>query len=155
CSVDMTVGASGNDLFLRLYEFSGASLGVTAGAVLEPAVGAAVAEAATNTTVLDASVTTTARDRLALQFVGLASNQAVGDFTGETGGDWVEAVAEFSSASGATATLQLQTSAIAGAGTIDGGTMTITSVAWGVLGIAILPNEIGLRSPQLDYDYSR
>src|SRR5262249_43331275 len=109
CSVDMTVGASGNDLFMRLYEFSGASVGTTAGTVLEPAVGAAVAEANTNTTVLDASVTTTARNRLALQLVGLASNQALGNFTGETGGDWTEAVAEFSSASGATATLQLQT----------------------------------------------
>ena len=134
CSVDLTVGASGNDLFARIYEISGASTGTTTGTVFE----ASAVEANTTTTIVDSSVTTLGADRLAVQFVALESNQALGDFTGETGGDWTEAFAEFASSTGVTATLQIQTANMTAAGTIDGGTISITSAGWGVSGFAII-----------------
>jgi len=139
-SVDLVVGASGEDMFSRMFEFSGASLGTTVATVLEN--GAGVGDDGngfTNTTVTDFQVVTNGNDRLALNFVGIDNNQATTAFTGETGGDWTEVVAEFASATGATATLQLQSAAMSTAGTIDGGTFTITSAGWNVMGTAIIP----------------
>lgn len=139
CSVTANVGASGEDLFARIYEFSGASLGTSVDTVFEGdnAPGWSVSSG-TGTTVSDAGITTLGPNRLALQCVALASNQAIGDFTGESGGDWTEA-AEYQSAAAVTGTLQLQTAPIASAGTINGGTVTVSSIAWGVLGTAIIP----------------
>lgn len=138
CSFQLTVGASGNDLFIVLYEISGVATGTTAASVFENAGGQFSGEANTNTTVVDCAVVTNAADRLALNFVWIVSNQAIAAFTGQSGGTWSEAVAEFTSASGATATMQLQKAAMASAGTIDGGTATITSAAWGCVGTAII-----------------
>ena len=53
-------------------------------------------------------MTTTAAGRLALQFVAVNDDLAVGPFTGMTGGIWVEAVAEFASATGTDGCIQLQ-----------------------------------------------
>jgi hypothetical protein len=90
-------------------------------------------------TVADIAVITNGTDRLACQFVAIGANQATASFTGETGGDWTEAEAEYATATGATATLQLQTASVAAAGTIDGGTQTISSADWGCIGTAIIP----------------
>jgi hypothetical protein len=140
CSADATVGASGEDIFLRMYEFSGAATGTTVATVLENDTGVWDGSSATGTTVGDAIVTTNGGDRLALNFVQISSNLATTDFTGETGGDWTEAVAEYQDATGATATLQLQTASMVSSGTIEGGSYTIgSSVLWTSVGTAIIP----------------
>ena len=41
-------------------------------------------------------VTTSGSNRLALNFIGISDNSTLGAFTGESGGDWIEAVAGFS-----------------------------------------------------------
>lgn len=142
CSGDFTVGASGEDLFARIYEFTDASVGTTVDTVFEngsQAGGGYFSTSATNTSIEDTAVTTNGPSRLALQFVATASNQTLGDFTGETGGDWSEAVDQFNSATGATATLQLQTAVMAAAGVINGGAIATASVAWGTYGLALRP----------------
>lgn len=145
CSVGAGVGAGSEDVYMRVYEFSGVFAGTdnTGIGTIENGGTTFAAGSGTSTSVLDTGVVTNGSDRLALQFVGLASNQAIGDFTGETGGDWTEA-AEFQGATGSTATLQLQTAAISAAGTIDGGAVTVTSIGWGVIGIALIPAPTAL-----------
>lgn len=140
CSADFAVGASGEDMFARMYEFQGASLGTTREDVFENDATHYNAVQGTGTSVEDCEVITNGAGRLALNFVALESNQAIGSFSGETGGNWTEAAAEFGSATGATATLQLQNASMATADTIDGGTVTVgVSTGWGSAGTAILP----------------
>lgn len=138
CSADFTVGASGEDIIARVYEFSGGSLGTTAAAVFENGAGVTDFDTGTGTSIGDAGVTTSGSDRLAINFLALESSQAIGSFTGETGGDWTEAVAEYS---GTTMTLQVQTAAKASAGTLDGGTYTVgASTTWLSISTALLPS---------------
>lgn len=139
CSADFTVGASGNDIAVRMYEFSDEIQGNTDDGVglFENESGAQVqTNFGTGTTVTDRSVQTLGSDRLAVSLLAVAANQALDDFTGETGGDWAEAVAEFASATG---TLQVQTAQMPSAGTIDGGSFTISSADWGVISFGIIP----------------
>lgn len=146
CSADFTVGGSGNDIFVRMYEFSGEVQGNTDDGIgLFDNEGAQVqSDAGTGTSLPDRAVTTAGPDRLCVSLVAVAANQALGSFTGETGGDWTEiADGEFASATGATGTIQVQTAALASAGTIDGGSMTITSGDWGVISFGIIASGQG------------
>src|SRR6187431_3331023 len=63
-SCDLVVGAAGDDIAARVYEYSGASLGTTLATVCEN-VNTETGFAA-STTVLDADVTTKGPDRLAM-----------------------------------------------------------------------------------------
>lgn len=141
CSVDLTVGGSGGDVFARVYEFSGAFAGSADDGIglfeNEGAVGQS--DGQTNTTLADRSITPTSSGDLAVSLISIAGDQTLGAFTGETGGDWTEAVDQFNSATGATGTLQIQTAQLTGTGVINGGTMTITSSPWGVLAFGIVP----------------
>ena len=141
CSRDITCGASGEDVAARFYEFSGVAYGNNQSDVVEnDALTGQNSEAGftTSTTVSDSDVTTNGPFRLALNFVHLRTNQALGSFTGETGGDWAEAIAEYR----ATAlTLQLQTANMASAGVIDGGTMTVSNTYWQTAGTALIPSD--------------
>lgn len=92
-----------------------------------------------STTISMPSVTTTAADRLVVALVGNNDNGALVSATGESGGDWTETVAEFTTASGGNGGLQLQTSAMAAAGTISGGSQTVSSVGWRVRAFALKP----------------
>lgn len=87
-------------------------------------------------TVTDAGVTTLGANRLACNFVATSGDTPIGDFTGETGGDWVEA-AEFDATG--VGQIQLQTATIASAGTINGGTLTSGGGQYLVFGLALLP----------------
>ncbi|MBA3757843.1 hypothetical protein H0X09_03190 [Candidatus Saccharibacteria bacterium] len=91
------------------------------------------------TPMTDAGVTTTAAKRLAVQFIHSGAAVSLGNFTGETGGDWTEAIAEVSTTVADDGTLQLQTADMASSGTINGGSQT-TSAPWGIHGFAILPS---------------
>lgn len=142
CSADFTVGASGEDIFCRMFEFSGAHTGTTVASVLEEGADTNDGSFGTGTTISTVNdMTTNGADRLGLQFVGVAGNVSIGDFTGESGGiDFVEAVAEYAEASGATCTLQLQTATITNPTTgINTGTTTIASEDWGVIYTSIIP----------------
>ena len=74
--------------------------------------------------------------RLAVAFV--SSNNGVtgmAAFTGESGGDWTEAVAEQTSGNGPG--IQLQTAPLAAGGTISGGTAAVDGVRAIVIGFAL------------------
>lgn len=145
-SGNLAVGASGEDIAGRLYEFSGVTLATTLATVLENAAGTNTEAAGTGTLISDADVTTNGVDRLALNLVALDSAQATVSFTGETGGDWTEPGSEYV---GTTITLQLQTAAIASAGTIDGGTYSVgSSTAWSSIGTALIPAAVTVDTPR-------
>lgn len=132
----------GNDCYARLYEFSGVHTGTTLSDVIENSTaGSTTNTAGTSATIADAGVTTLGADRLALNFVGGNDDNALDAFTGETGGDWTEAVAEYATATGTDAAIGLQIATIASAGTIDGGTDGWADAAdsWGVVGFALIP----------------
>jgi hypothetical protein len=95
-------------------------------------------------TVLDRGVTTSGTMELALNFVfvGEDTNTYV-SFTGETGGDWTEVVAQFSNGAGNDGTLQLQCATMATAGTVDGGSFAMGAAdPTGVLGLALIPATV-------------
>lgn len=119
----------------RVYRFTGAPSGTIGNIVL----GFGFATAAT-AAVTDTSVTTTGTNSLACQLVAVADDNAMGAFTGMSGGTWAEATAEFTSSTGTPDTcMQLQTATVASAGTIDGGSFTMSFAdPWGVVGFYIL-----------------
>jgi hypothetical protein len=137
CSADLSIGASGDDGVGRIYEFSSVSAGTTLASVVENGTGTNVELGfSASTTINDSDVTTNGIDRVALNFVNVRSAAAIGAFTGETGGDWTEQVAEYS---GTTLMISLQSSPMPAAGVIDGGTITITSAYWVTIGTALRP----------------
>jgi hypothetical protein len=88
------------------------------------------------------SVTTTGFGRLAVSFVFVNNDNDVGSFTGETGGNWTEAVTEFiENPSGSNdGCIQLQTATMASFGTISGGSYTMDDAdPWGVRAFALIP----------------
>lgn len=138
-SINVTVGGSGEDVYARLYEFSGVHTGPSFTDVAESGSEAG----GTAAQIDDNSVTSTGISRLGIQLVAVNDDNVLGSFTGETGGDWAEA-AEYNSATGTQATLQLQTAEMSAAGTINGGTFTMAaSDAWGVIAFALIPAPTG------------
>lgn len=123
-SLTVTFSGTTNYRMARMYAFSGAS-GSVEGGNLRSDNGA---------TILQPNLVTTGVDRLAVALVASVSAIAVGDFTGETGGNFVEAVAEYAP----NATLQLETAAMAVAGTISGGSQVSTAAAYNVRVFALL-----------------
>ena len=134
--------AGTDDLYFIVHEFSGVSAGTTLATVIENVTaGSTVSGAGTSTTVADAGVTTLGPNRLALNFLGFNDDLTGfdGSFTSETGGDWATVISLGTSV-GTDAAVNLQTATIASPGTINGGTMTITSMAWGAVGFALKPS---------------
>jgi hypothetical protein len=144
-TVTVNIGTTGNAFFFRVYTFSGVASGTTVAAIIENGGSAYVNATAATAAVTDTGVTTNGADRLAVQLVAVNDDNALASFTGETGGDWTEAVAEFASATSSDGCVQLQTATIASAGTINGGSQTMAAAdAWGVIGFAFLPAAGGL-----------
>lgn len=135
--------SSGEDLFFRMYEFSGVNTGTTLSAVIENSTaGTATGAFATSASVADVAVTTLGPERLALNFIAVDDDAQAAQLTamtGETGGDWTYPVAAYGESAGTDATLALVTAQVASAGTIDGGTDAITSGGWSVVGFALIP----------------
>lgn len=134
--------ADGNDLYARLYEFSGVASGSTLSDVIENGTaGNHEEETDTSATINDVAVVTLGSDRLALNFIGVNDdNQASFDtvaFTGMTGGTWVSG-GSYGSSTGTDGSIGLQYATMASAGTIDGGTLTMASDPWGVVGFALI-----------------
>lgn len=86
------------------------------------------------------SVTAASVNRLAVAFVCVSNDVSLGSFTGETGGNWVEAVDEFMTSLGYDGCIQLQTATLTST-TISGGAydMGSTSERWGVRAFALIP----------------
>ena len=94
----------------------------------------------TANTISAQSVITTGIERLAVSFVFVDDDNALDPFTGESGGDWTEGVAEYTTTSGADGAMGLQIATMATAGTISGGTDTMgASDTWGVRAFALKP----------------
>jgi hypothetical protein len=91
-------------------------------------------------TIYAPSVTTTGVNRLAVAFVFVNNDRTVDSFTGESGGNWTEATSEFTTTQGEDGCVQLQTAAMATAGTISGGSDPMgSSDPWGVRAFALKP----------------
>ncbi len=135
--------STSEDVYFRMYEFSGVSVGTTLATVIENVTaGTATGAFATSTTVADVGVTTLGPNRLALNFIATNDDPQAAELTamtGETGGDWTYPVAAYGDSGGTDGTIALVTAPIAAAGTINGGTDTITSCPWGVVGFALIP----------------
>ncbi len=98
----------------------------------------------TGTSATIASVVTTEANELAVALLYTTLSTTPGSATGETGGDYTEAVAEDSPQP----TLQIQTAQMASAGTISGGAITIGSTEWKTFSFALkeitssIPNKL-------------
>jgi hypothetical protein len=147
-SADITT--AGDDLYCRMYEFATVSAGTTLATVIENSTAGSFSNGTplTQAQINDTAVVTLGADRLALNLVAVNDDNAVGAFTGMTGGTWAEA-AEYAEPFGTDATIQLQTAAMASAGTIDGGSYTmVASDAWGVVGFALIGTTVADLTPR-------
>jgi len=138
-AVNITGG--GSQTIARMYRFTGNATSSYYEGLSNSGVGDASA------TVTDAGVTTLGADRLACNFVATSGDTAIGNFTGETGGDWTEAVAEFSVTGDGQ--VQLQTAAMPTTGTINGGTLTSGGGQYLVFGLALTPGTPAVAQNQL------
>lgn len=138
-TVNINIATTGDDAYIVIHEFADVSAGATLADVIENGTaGGLTHEDGTSTSVADAAVTTLGPDRLALNFVGINDDATgIAAFTGMTGGTWAMPKS-FESSTGTDGTAALMTAAMAAAGTIDGGSDTITSDAWGVVGFALI-----------------
>lgn len=118
----------------RCYSFSGR----VAGTITDLVRGFAATSHATDPQM--PTVTTTVAGALAVALVLQNDNNSLASATGETGGDWVEAVAEFTAALTPGLVLQIQTATpTANPGTISGGAVAATNDPAGVVGFEIRP----------------
>jgi hypothetical protein len=89
------------------------------------------------------TVQTTMVGARAVALVAQNDNNTLGDATGETGGNWVEAVAEFVAALTPGLVMQIQTCIpTADPGTVSGGAVAATNDPSGVIAFQILPDNI-------------
>jgi hypothetical protein len=115
-TLSVTFAAGASQKTARMYAFSSDSGGTledvdtTAGAV-QP--------------VNMPSVTAGGNCRLAVCFIGCDDDNTIDSSTGESGGNWAEAVAEY--LGGTNTMINLQTAALATGGTISGGTSTLSN----------------------------
>lgn len=115
----------------RIYSFAG----WVSGAITDNVRGFAATSHATDPQM--PSVTTTVAGSLAVALVAQNDNNAFAAPTGESGGDWVEAVAEYTVALTPGLSLGIETAAMASIGTISGGAMATTNDPCGVIGFEI------------------
>lgn len=135
-SLAFTIGDGTDGFYGQMYRFTGD----TADWQFEDGTSATGSSASATMS----AVTTTGADRLAINVLAVNNDVTVAAPTGETGGDWVEAVAEFTSTSGTDGTLSLLTANMASAWTITGGTSTLGSSArWITKSFAIYAQASG------------
>ena len=116
----------------RVYSFSG----YVGGSITDLVRGFAETSHATDPQM--PTVTTTQAGALAVALVAQNDNNTTGNATGESGGDWTEAVAEYSVALTPGFTIQIQTATpTADPGTISGGSVSTQNDPCGVIGFEI------------------
>jgi hypothetical protein len=131
--------STSEDLYIRCLNFLNASTSTTLAQVIENVTaGATVNSTGTSATASDASVTTTDVDRLAVNFLAINNDDTPATFSGQSGGTW-SAWQVYAEASGTDGSVSICTATMSTAGTISGGTCSITlSDAWGVVGFALI-----------------
>lgn len=141
-------GGTGTDgLHARIFEFSAAN-GWAATPV--ESIASLSGTTATGDTVIDMpTVTPTGLNRLAVAISIVnddAGNPVSG--TGESGGDWTQAVAEFESNLGSGGTIDIQTSDQSGGGAISGGTVAYgaTGDNWVSVAFALVPASVNVNT---------
>lgn len=113
----------------RAYRFTGASA-IEGISVRQGTTGAVAAP----------TVTPLGTNRLGVCFVAVAENGTIGPFTGESGGDWTEATAEYVNSGGGNGSLQCQTCDLSAGTPISGGTVTPSKQqAWTAVAFALVP----------------
>jgi len=124
----------------RIYSFSGRTSGTIAQCV--PTASFVHEYNATDPTF--PTVTTTVVDALAVACIFQADDNALVSATGETGGDWTEAVAEYAQAATTPdSQLGLNTcTPTANPGTVTGGTISTANDPVGVIGFQIAPSPV-------------
>lgn len=129
-------GASPAVLAGRMYRFSGV---IATGTPYENANRTGVTS--TTSTISQESITTVGSDRLCAHFLAIVNeNISTSDFSGETGGNFAEALTEYGASPGEDVTLQMQTATMASTGTISGGSFTVsTSVSYARHVFALIP----------------
>jgi len=128
--------------FGRIYSFSG----YVSGSITDVIPAASFSDIPSDTSPQAPTVTTTVAGALAVALVSQDDNNTLDSFTGESGGDWTEALAEFfTSTIGAQGCMcQLQTATpTADPGTITGGSATTPADENSVIGFEIRPNALG------------
>ena len=126
----------------RVYSFAGR----TGGTITELVTGFAATSHATDPQM--PSVTTAMAGALAVALVGQNDNNAQAAPTGETGGDWIEAVAEYTAALTPGLALAIETATPTGdPGTISGGTIATANDPCGVIGFNISHNANKVVTP--------
>ena len=124
-----------NQRAARVYSFSGR----TGGAITDLVDGFSFISHATDPQM--PTVTTTVNGAMAGALVGQNDNNTAASATGETGGDWVEAVAEYVAALTPGIMLQIQTCIpTANPGTVEGGSVATANDPCGVIGFQIKPH---------------
>lgn len=118
----------------RVYSFTGWE----SGSITDLAIGFSTTSHATDPQM--PRVTTTVAGGLAVALVGQNDNNTMGSATGESGGDWTEAVAEYTANLTPGLAMQLQTcTPTANPGTVSGGVTATTDDPCGVIGFEIRP----------------
>ena len=118
----------------RVYSFAGR----VSGSITDLCLGFAATSHATDPQM--PSVTTTVAGALAVACVAQNDNNTAAAATGESGGDWIEAVAEYVAALTPGLMLQIQTADMATPGTISGGSVATANDPCGVIGFEIRPS---------------
>lgn len=125
----VTVTNSGSSLcFARIYAFSN----VATSSFIE----SFASTTAASGTIGMPSVTAGGSARLAVCFIGTNNDAGMASATGESGGDWTEAVAEHTSGVGAG--IQIQTASLSGGGTISGGSAVVSGNLPIAIGFALV-----------------
>jgi hypothetical protein len=142
-TVNCNITTTADDTYAQVHEFTNVNTGSTIAAVIENATaGSFVIGRGTGTSVTDVAVVTLGVDRLALNLVFIDDDATgIAAFAGASGGTWAMP-ASFESATGTDGTVALMTAAMASAGTIDGGSDTITTDNWGVTGFALIGTTV-------------
>lgn len=144
-SAPTATGSNGTseDLYATFWHFSDVSAGTTLATVIENGTAGGTANGVgTGTAISDTAVTTLGPDRLALNFIGVDDDVAIiGSFSGETGGDW-DNVAFDNESSGTDGAEGIYRATMATAGTIDGGTGTMSTGGWGIVGFALIGTTV-------------
>ena len=138
--------STSDDVYWRFYEFTNGNTGSTLSDVIQNVTnGVSVNGSGTSASVLDTAVTTTRSDCLALNFIACNDQPQAAELTamtGGTGGTWTYPVTAYGTTTGTNGTIALVTAEMPVAGTIDGSSDAITSVAWGVVGFALIGTTI-------------
>lgn len=132
-----------DDLYIRSYQFTDVSTGTTLATVIENGTaGNAPSVSSTGVVVSDQGVQTLGVDRLACNFGAITDDASgIALFTGATGGTWAH-FQSYETATGTDGTVFFEDAAMATAGTIDGGSATIVSLPWGVVGFALIGTTV-------------